>query len=211
MKAVIVAGGTPPSPGLIRKHAENARIFCADSGANACVDAGIIPDVLLGDMDSISLPVLEKCQREGTEILYLEPEKDDTDTEALLAEIMRRGHREIVLLGATGGRIDHLLANIQLLGAARMQGADMVIEDAEQTLRLLHAKDTIRGRSGQTFSLLPYGVDARAHAVENVAYPLAHLDLPWQGTIGISNILTAEAADIVVEKGEVLLVLVQGV
>ncbi len=180
--------------------------ICADKGAQYVLDAGLMPDWILGDLDSLDADALVFCRNVGIDIITLPTHKNDTDTEALLHCAIDNGYDDLLLLGATGGRIDHLLANLALMLAARKRSAKLRILDAAHDIRLLDDVDVIEGAVGQTFSLLPLGGDARAHAVAGVEYPLDHLILPMSSAIGVSNVLTAPRAEIRVEQGIIVLI-----
>ena len=119
MKYLIVCGGkTDKEFGLneIKTDGIDA-IIAADSWWDFLYENGVTPDIIVGDFDSATTKSLEYFERKGqTEIHRLNPIKDDTDTEYAIRLAIREGARSIVLLGATGSRIDHVLGNISLLG-----------------------------------------------------------------------------------------------
>ena len=113
MRGVIFTGGESPGPEAIRKIAKGADLLvAADSGLAACEDAGLRPDWVLGDMDSLEtqndLGRLEKYPPQR--VLRFPPEKDFTDTELALALLEEKGCDEIWISGGGGGRLDHLFA-----------------------------------------------------------------------------------------------------
>ena len=101
----------------------DALIACADGGLRHARALGLHPDFMISDCDSMP-------ETEGDEVIRLKPEKDDTDTQSCLREVFRRGCREATLVCATGGRIDHMLANLSLLEEAREMGGRLTILDS---------------------------------------------------------------------------------
>jgi len=203
---VIVLGGDPPGINLLTRFAKQAAlIIAADSGAAALLEAQITPGLLVGDMDSLpgsALAALRHVQR-----LVLPTEKDKTDGCAALDIALERGYRDITLLGALGGRLDHLLGNIMLLARALDNGATAQIIGESQQVRLLGAgMSEITGRPGQTLSLIPWGGDALVRRSEGLKYRLCPVELSSSYPIGVSNELTGEFARLWVERGRVLVV-----
>ena len=92
---------------FLREHPD-ALVACADGGLRHARALGLRPDFMISDRDSMT-------EVEGDDVILLRPEKDDTDSQSCLREVFRRGCREATLVCATGGRIDHMLANLSLL------------------------------------------------------------------------------------------------
>lgn len=109
-RAVIFAGGEVLDYQRIRAELlPSDYILCADSGYKHCEKIGITPNILIGDFDSIEdIP-------QGIIIKKLAEDKDYTDTNVCLDKAIFQGFKEILLVGMLGGRVDHSLANVQLL------------------------------------------------------------------------------------------------
>ena len=119
-------------------------IIAADSGMDFLYENGVTPDIIVGDFDSATTKALEYFERKGqTEIRRLNPIKDDTDTEYAIRLAIREGARSIVMLGATGSRIDHVLGNISLLGIGLESGTDISIIDTNNRIRMADRQVTI--------------------------------------------------------------------
>ena len=126
---VIVSGGMIQKDfalDFIRKIEEERKgkkllLLAADRGLDFFLETGLVPDIVDGDFDSLSgagKAYLESLDH--TEIVRLNPEKDDTDTQSTLNLAIRRGAKNILILGATGGRLDHFIGNMGLLGYGRL-------------------------------------------------------------------------------------------
>ena len=123
MRALIVLGGDAPGVGLLRACAAEADFsIAADRGLEAFDAAGMEPDMLIGDMDSVSPQVLARYESRLSAD-RLNCIKDDTDGEYALNLALEKGATEITLLGALGGRLDHALANLMMVVRAARHGA----------------------------------------------------------------------------------------
>lgn len=112
-KSVIIANGIFVYNDRIRKHIESAdRIVCADGGANHLAAVDVTPDLILGDLDSIHPDTLQRFK--DVEIIK-DTDQFSTDTMKIISHELSLGMEELLLLGATGGRIDHTLSNLSLL------------------------------------------------------------------------------------------------
>ena len=142
------------------------------------------------------------------EILRLNPIKDDTDTEFVIREAIRRGATEIVILGATGTRLDHALANVYLLGIGLEEEVKIQIVDAHNRIRMI--TDTMEIAKTEQFgdfvSVLPMLGDAEGVTLTGVKYPLQDAKLNSFSSLGISNEITDERATISVKKGTLLII-----
>jgi len=109
-RALLVIGGAGPAPGVLAAMAREAqRIVAADSGLDLCLTAGIVPDLVVGDMDSLSDPrLLDAYPPER--VLRFPTDKDETDTEIGMRLLRERGYQSISIAGGGGGRLDHLMA-----------------------------------------------------------------------------------------------------
>ncbi|MHB8124227.1 MAG: thiamine diphosphokinase [Desulfitobacteriaceae bacterium] len=187
-------------------------LVCADGGGNSALLSGRLPDVLIGDLDSITPENLVKCLEGGTKILRYPKEKDQTDLELaldytryhVLAEF---SESEIWLYGATGGRIDHLLGNIALLLAYARQGWKVFLKDPEHLMWIVQKRESIPGNKGQEISLVALSDDAVV-TTEGFYYALKNEKLFRDSPRGISNILLSTEGLIQVDEGWVLAILI---
>lgn len=190
-------------------------IICADGGGNHALASGRIPDVLIGDLDSITPGNLKICQEKGTVIKKYPREKDQTDLELALdyaeAYLIRHGQQEDVidLYAAGGKRLDHLLGNIALmLGAAEHNRRIRLIDQSSVAWIRREGREKIQGNPGQGLSIIPLSERAVVTS-RGLYYLLNRLTLLQNTTRGISNVLTADEAEIEVHEGKVLLIILQ--
>lgn len=191
MKALIIAAGNIPSTDLIkRRAADSALLIASDNGILGFKQAGIEPDVLVGDFDSLNKCDIIEYEKNQIEIIRLKPEKNETDTEMALLVARDRGAVDISLLGATGGRLDHTVANLMLLKFAYKLSLHLIIEDDLQSIRIDKGEFIICGEEGEVISLFPVNEYAVVNAVNGLKYPLDKLTLTNSNTRGVSNVLT---------------------
>lgn len=208
MRYIIFANGLLADP-----QAEAARwirpgdlVLAADGGTAHALAAGLPPDHVIGDLDS--LPEAQRARLPHTTFHPYPPAKDETDLELALlwAAAQAKLHNpnsEIVILGALGGRPDQALANLLLLALPALRGLETWIADGAWTCRLLRGGETLRlhGDPGDTLSLLPLGGPARGVTTEGLAYPLTAATLDFGPARGVSNIFTHAVAAIHLETG----------
>ena len=155
-RAVIVSGGRLEPEVVFREIKIGGYIIGADGGVNFLRKYNIEPDYIVGDFDSIDESVIAHYKKEHkVSIREFNPVKDASDTEIAVRLALELGYKEITVLGATGTRMDHIFANIQVLSIAFESGARAEIVDVYNRIALI-GKDTILTKStsyGQYFSL----------------------------------------------------------
>ena len=204
MQALIVLGGDAPGRAMLESCMRDADlVIAADSGLAAFDAAGLEPDLLVGDMDSVSADVLEKYAGRIPEH-RLNCIKDDTDGVDALDMAIARGAEKITLLGALGGRLDHALANVMLLVRAHRKGAKAEILSESVRISRVDGYASLSGAKGDTVSLLPLG-RAEGVTLKGFFYPLDQAALESDYPLGISNVVTDDQAEIKADSGELIL------
>lgn len=209
---------------------ENIRLIAADRGLEFFLDYLILPDVVIGDFDSLSedgknflemqsedIPYggilewkLQKGEGKVVEVVRLRPEKDDSDTQSAMNYAIQNGAKEIVILGVTGNRVDHLMANFGLLILAQKQGAEVALADRYNYMKLI-SSGTILKKSeqfGKYVSFFPLGGDVTGLTLEGFKYPLDkyHLTTADSG-LTVSNEISEEYAKVTYESGTLLMIM----
>jgi thiamine pyrophosphokinase len=207
MKIVIVSGGKAPSRLLISKEIEDADLVIgADSGGDCLYNYNIKPDYLLGDFDSISKQVFEYFKSSRCVLLEYPVEKDSTDTEIALKKAAELGGKEIVFLGCTGSRVDHLLGNLGLLKLCLEWGIRASIKDDSNTIFLVDQPCQIWREPGSTFSLQSYCDVVQCLSIKGAKYPLENYDLKLGAPLTISNEFIGEKVDIGFTSGVLMII-----
>lgn len=204
VRALIVLGGDAPSRALLETQMKKADLaIAADSGLAAFDAAGLMPDLLIGDMDSVAPDVLARYEGSVPEH-RLNCIKDDTDGVDALDVAIARGATDVTLLGALGGRLDHALANLMLLVRAHRRGVCAHILAEDVRIERVNEHCVLCGAKGDTVSLLPLG-EARGVTLTGFFYPLEAYALRGDYPIGVSNVVTQDEAHVIVQEGDVLL------
>ncbi|MDJ0498076.1 MAG: thiamine diphosphokinase [Acidimicrobiia bacterium] len=205
-RALIVAGGRPVRPAVLNRVAEPAWIVAADSGLDHAYDLGLEPNLVIGDMDSVSAAGLARAQAAGIQIERYPVDKYATDLELAIGAAVAAGFAEATIIGGTGGRLSHTLANALVLTVDRGIRLDWLTSHAR--ICALHAGQTgtFHPAEGTILSLVPVAGRAVCSSV-GLRWPLAQAELSPGSTRGISNeIVAADGATVSVTAGCVLLI-----
>ncbi|MFZ5823961.1 MAG: thiamine diphosphokinase [Bacillota bacterium] len=180
-------------------------VMCADGGVRHALAMGLTPDLLLGDFDSADPAMIADLEQRGTPVLRVPVEKDQTDTHLALEEAVRRGATEIWLVGASGGRLDHTVANLLLLPGVPVP---VTLVDGKNTARLLRPGQslTVAGEAGDFLSLLPLTPEVTGVVARQVKWPLENATLRWGESLGVSNQMTGPEAHVAVGEGLLLVI-----
>ena len=153
-----------------------------------------IPDLAIGDFDSLS----EEGQKymeslKGPEIIRLKPEKDDSDTQSAVNQMIRKGAKDILILGATGTRLDHVLANLGLLSMGKEQGVRIAIADQWNYITLAESGTILHREEqfGKYVSFFTVGGDLKVE----------------DSGLTVSNEISEETAEILYESGQLLMIM----
>lgn len=208
MKALIVTGGSAPSRELLDQVISQGvdLTIAADSGARVLLDEGIPFDLALGDFDSLK-PELLAVIKKDREVITYQVNKDFTDTEAALNEAIIRGAKEVVILGGTGTRLDHLFGNVGLLLQGLKAGIKVSLQDEHNEMFLTDGPCCVEPRKGWYLSFFPVGGDVSNFRLTGVKYPLEAHQLTLGSTLTVSNEFTEEAVQIDFQTGFVLVVI----
>lgn len=131
------------------------------------------------------------------------PEKNETDSELALRIALSKQPTEIIILGATGGRMDHTIGNIHLMYQCMKQGIPCAIYDEWNKIQLIQNETVLDKKTsyGTYVSFLPFFESAQGVTLKGFRYPLTDANLEKGTTLAISNEIEAESASVVVEKG----------
>lgn len=162
-----------------------------------------MPDVIVGDFDSYIGDISD-----GIEVVRTVPEKDETDTMMALKLALERGYKKIMMVGALGGRIDHMLANISLTAFAAEKGADLQIVDSHhQIFAVRNAKKRVPRSEWRNLSVFAFDTKCEGVNLKGVKYPLKEAVLSNTFALGVSNEFAAPTAEIQVKSGTLIVIL----
>ena len=196
MKAFIFAAGT--FFGLREGPAAGDLIIAADAGYLNCRAAGLMPQILVGDFDSMDQP------ETMADVVRLPVEKDDTDTLAAVKAALEQGCQEIVIYGGTGGkRLDHTLANLHTLLYIRRRGARGYLYDDDFLWTVIENESITIRREVEWGIVSVFPLSGRADGIDvrGFQYPLENAALTAAYPMGVSNHILEDTAQIAVRRG----------
>jgi thiamine pyrophosphokinase len=201
--ALVVCNGQAPRRALLRSLAARAAVVvAADGGANVCRKSGVAPDVIIGDLDSVTRETLKES---GGSLLVRVKRQDNTDLEKALDFLAGNGVPEAVILGADGRRIDFTLGNLSVLWRYFGRLSLTVAGDGWYAVPV-RGKMSLTAPAGTVVSVIPNGRVAGL-TLRGFRYPLRDAVMRI-GEIGVSNVVRSRPASVTVRSGS-LLVIVQ--
>ncbi len=209
-QTVIVSGGMLEKDFAlsILKSEDTEFIIGVDRGLVFLYDNEIKPDYIVGDFDSVPRKLVDYYKEElDVPVREFNPVKDASDTEIALRLCIGLNRKKIVILGATGNRIDHLWANVQCLQIAVEAGADACIMDAHNKIRLLDQSITLKKEEafGSYFSLFPLEQPVDSFNIVGAKYPLTNHFLKPSDSLCVSNEFAEDEVEISFVYGKVIL------
>ena len=207
MKAFIYIGGTI-DPNNITEHPKADDItIAADVGALNAKKLGDVPDMIVGDFDSAKLEIIEK-EFPRAEIVTVPKEKDFTDTELAIDTALKKGAKELVIIGGLDGRLDHTLTNLMLLEDLSRNHIYAVMTDGKNRVRYIESTSTIIARSRFKYlSLVARTEKIKGLTILGCKYPLENKNISnIAAGLTISNEITQNCAFISVKKGGLLII-----
>lgn len=207
MHVIIVANGSMDYSSYSRDiMSDVCCVIAADGGANHCIELGIQPNILIGDMDSVQ-PEVKKAFKTFNVGFVVHPEKKNaTDLELALDLAKEKGASSITLLGVLGGRWDMTISTLLLMGMEKYKNLAITILHDSGTISLLRegVHNRVAGEIGETISLLPLKGDVEGVTLKGFEYPLRDETLPFGSSKGLSNILIEKEAQVDIKAGMLL-------
>lgn len=184
-------------------------IIGIDRGLEFCYKYNIVPNYILGDFDSISPKILSFYEGGEIPVKRFQPEKDATDTRIGLELAMKLGSQKIFLLGATGGRLDHYMANVKSLLIPMEQGVQAWILDSQNAITVLDQGTKLKKdrQFGKYVSFFTMGDRVEGVTLTGFKYPLKDHTLVNSDEIGVSNEIQEDSAEISFRSGVVLMIM----
>ena len=199
--SVIVVASGEADPAVHGRLPEGARVVAADGGVDCALALGLDVTVAVGDFDSVTDAGLAAVEAAGGRIDRHPAAKDETDLELALAVALELGARRIVVVAEPGGRLDHLLGVVLLLGHERFEQVEIDALLGAATVHVIRDARTLTGSVGELISLLPLHGPADGVTTEGLTYPLRGERLHAGSSRGVSNVFAAEEARVTVVTG----------
>lgn len=202
MRAVVFGGAEIKDYSFCKKYTDNAYIVACDGGMSHCLNLGIKPDVIVGDFDSVKENVYKYYKSEKIPFKQFPCRKDETDMELGLDAAIEAGAKDITIIGGIGSRLDHTMANCQLLYALLKEGIKARIANEYNEIELIDKDVVIEGHKGDIVSLIPMTEEVLGVTTKNLEYPLCDAKLCFGSRlIAVSNIMTEDEAFVSIKSG----------
>ncbi len=208
--AIIVSGGTLDEAlafETLREYEEPC-VIGVDRGVEFLYHHKIRPNYIVGDFDSLPEEIVTYYkERNDVPIREFNPVKDASDTEIAGRYAVERGYGNITILGGTGTRLDHVMANIQVLSIPARAGIPAEIIDGHNRIRVVEREVRLKKSEtyGEYFSLFPLGGEVRHLYIRGAKYPLTDHTLVPYDSLCVSNQIDGEEAVIAFGEGMVIL------
>jgi len=209
-KILIITGGQIEDSFLCTrvKSEQYAMIIAADRGLNIADRLHLPLDYIVGDFDSVSQAILIKYKDTKVRIMTYPPEKDKTDSQIAIELAIENQATSIDIIGATGTRLDHVVANIHLLMFPLQKLISACIVDSHNKIYLKNKSFSIKKEDqfGDYISLLPFTDQVYGLTLKGFKYPLTHILLTKGNSLGISNEIMEKEAQVEFEDGILLVI-----
>lgn len=207
---IIVTGGTIEDTFALEwlSKVQPEILIGVDRGLEFLYRHQIEPTHIVGDFDSANQDIVAYYKRETqVPIREFNPVKDASDTEIAVRLAIELGVEKLWILGGTGSRLDHVLANIQVLCIAQAAGVDAYIVDPYNQISLIRSGCRITKASafGSYFSLFPLGGEVKGLTITGAKYPLENHTLRPENSLCVSNQIAGEEVKITFSEGTVVL------
>ncbi len=191
-----------PTKNFREKPPVDSLVIAADSGYSILKKIGIVPDILLGDFDSIKETLPDNC-----EIITAPAEKDDTDTMLAVKTALSRGYYDITIASAIGGRLDHTFANIQTLAYISNNGGNGKLLGENDAVYFCEKGEYIFLQQRDAyFSVFSY-TDKSEISLLGTKYPLTDYCLINSFPLGVSNEYLEKQVCLTVNNGQVIVII----
>jgi len=203
-KSIIIANGKSPNKKVVDYFSAKAfdTIICADGGANSARKIGIIPDFIIGDLDSIELSTLKYFENKST-IIQIK-RQNDTDVEKCLKFAIKKGFKEVILLGLTGNRLDHTICNLGIV--IKFFNQIKIYLAAESSfLTPINKVTTFKSKIGETISIYAFDKKTKISSV-GLKYKLNKSSLPFGVKESTSNVSISNMVELNVSGGIVFVI-----
>lgn len=208
---LVIANGVIEDKEWLRLYlGKGTAVIAADGGGNHLAALGVRPDVVVGDLDSLDWQQWEPWEKAGTKMVVHPAEKNETDLELALLYAVQNYAGEIKVLGALGGRLDQMMANIFLLAHPALTGRQVTLVEPTQQAWLVRGKTEVTGKKGDRVSLIPLGGDVKIGRTIGLKWKLKDETLRLGPARGISNVMLSETAVVEIDDGIVLCVHLAG-
>lgn len=207
MKTCVISNGEFNDCDYIRRLINDCDyVICADGGTNIAYSIGIIPDLIIGDLDSAKKEIIDYYKKSGVKVEKYPSEKDETDTQLATLRALELGSDEIIYIASIGSRFDHSIANISLLLYLLKKNIKGMIVNEKNEIHLIDRTLELEGKIGDIVSLIPYSVDVKGIYTHGLYYSLSGQDMSLEMPYGISNVFIENKIKVDIDSGLLLVI-----
>ena len=184
---------------------ENAVCFCADGGANSAFKYGKMPEVIIGDLDSIEKKVLEYYKSKNILIKKFPKDKDFTDFELILKEISKDNNymKKIFVVGGLGKRIDMTLNNLFIMGKYK----NLVFLQENEKIFYAEKSFILKNKKEYEFSIIPISEKVEKLTLKGFKFETDKIDVKRENSRLVSNVILENEASVEFENGKLIIIL----
>ncbi|OXS25526.1 MAG: thiamine diphosphokinase [Acetobacterium sp. MES1] len=207
MKVIIFTNGEYKSKDFYETYINKVKadyLICADGGANFARELKLKPNIIIGDMDSITAETSEYYK--AVQLEMYPQKKDETDTELAIMHAIKRGADKVIVLGGLGSRMDHSIANIYLLKRFTDVNIEAEIVNENNQIRLLGKTTELSFPIGTIVSILPIGENVTGLTITGFEYPITAGEMSVDKPYGISNVVNRNSQQISFEQGLLMVI-----
>lgn len=193
--------GAGDNSGTIFTRKKEDFVIAADGGVKVLEELGILPNLIIGDFDSLGyIPT-------GENVIVHPVKKDETDMMLAVSKAVEMGFKYIVIFGGTGGRIDHTVANWQVMLDASIKGITIsMIDKNNEYYVLTNGTLNISGKECKGFSVFAFGKEAKGVFIKGGKYEADDVDLYPNFPMAVSNSFIDKTVEITVREGSLLII-----
>lgn len=209
MSTLIVTGGNVNTEFLKEtlEKTEFETIIAADKGLEVLNKINVMPNYIIGDFDSVNKTTLNQYENKNIEITYLKPEKDFTDTHMAIKLAIEKRAKHITIIGATGTRMDHTLANIHALNETLQNNVPTEIINENNKIMLINKKaKLIKNTNYKYVSIIPLTTKITGVTLKGFKYNIENATINLGESIGVSNEQIEQEALIEIKEGIAILI-----
>ncbi len=206
MEIVIITNGNIYNLKAMKDKIIGKYIICVDGAGRYLMELDIIPNLLIGDLDSIKPNVLAWMDKNKVPCKSFPSRKNATDTELALEYAIGLKAKSITIFGAIGSRQDHTISNILLLHKLLQTNIQGKIINENNVIMMTDSKLEVHGKKGENISIIPLSGSVKGVTLKGLEYPLDNEDLVFGNSLGISNVFTSDMAKITLDQGLLLVI-----
>ncbi|MEG0918388.1 MAG: thiamine diphosphokinase [Anaerovoracaceae bacterium] len=187
----------------IRNNPENYFIIAADGGYDILTSVNIVPNLIVGDLDSNSIEIPKEISS-----FIVKAEKDETDLDLAINKSIENSYEDIIIVGGIGGRLDHTLGNIQTIVGYTIKGLNISMMDSNQEMYILkNSSLSLKKKNEYKFSLLSHSPISKGVSITGSKYNLNNYDLTSTFPLAVSNEFIEDTVTITVKEGILIVIL----